>query len=326
MVAPNGGEKQPKEWAWLALGVEAARRNDHVRAINVLQQRLSEVGSEHFPEIAVKALLVSYIAVEDFRRAYVLLEAIGYDPLETDLWPKVALLYAVTGRVQEADALIKSHPVTEDSVSVFEAMAVVAEAKGLFKESLEIRKRSYNTTIEEGHAAPDLYLANGYDRLLRFSDARRYYLKALEANPDDAHVMARVGSFLLRRGDLGQAIQLIRKANEVAPEYPSVRLAMAQMLFKNGEFEQCVEKCDHIAYDMKSPAILALRSHALLKIKRYDDAVASAVEALNLNNRSVPANLAYIKYLMTCRKLSVPRAILSYLLTGSVLWGKPPIG
>lgn len=75
------------------------------------------------------------------------------------------------------------------------------------------------------------------DRNIRLSEAYKLIVEALDLRPKDPYIMDSLGWVHYRRGDLGKAIKLLRKALEIRPD-PEIAAHLGEVLWKTNKTEE----------------------------------------------------------------------------------------
>jgi tetratricopeptide (TPR) repeat protein len=82
----------------------------------------------------------------------------------------------------------------------------------------------------------------------KYRSARERFEKALEAEPDNLEVLARIGECLVLEGDVDSAAERLRLARRLNPYEPEIGLWLGRALHQRGELSQALEQL-RFAYD-----------------------------------------------------------------------------
>lgn len=139
-----------------------------------------------------------------------------------------AELYNQLGKYQEAfDELTVALKDVPDNRDVLYARALVADRLG----KLDVLEADLRKILDKNPDDVGALNALGYslvDRTQRYDEAEKYLEKALRLQPDEAVIIDSYGWLLYKRGQLGQALEYLRKAygkqaeNEIAAHISEV--------------------------------------------------------------------------------------------------------
>ncbi len=106
------------------------------------------------------------------------------------------------------------------------------------------RRSGGGTAIEVVVNEPDLWRAMGYCclKLARPAEARRLFLKAVDADPRRAPTLAALARCHIAEGLLDEALRSAEEAHELAPEDDSLLDLISFILLKQGEFEAATRR------------------------------------------------------------------------------------
>ena len=77
--------------------------------------------------------------------------------------------------------------------------------------------------------------------------ALEYAEKANRLAPNQAPVMDTLGVLLVEKGDANRGVELLRKAAELSPQAPGIRLNLAKGLIKVGQKDAARKELDELA-------------------------------------------------------------------------------
>lgn len=131
-----------------------------------------------------------------------------------------------------------------DHVEALNNLGILLTRRGEMPEAIAHLERT--CSLRSGQ--PDILnsLGNAYERARRTDEARRAYLRALEANLDFAMTLYNLGVLEETRGDAEKAVGYLRRAVEIAPEHV---LSRASLLY------QYAQHCDWDAMAEHRPLI-----------------------------------------------------------------------
>jgi protein O-mannosyl-transferase len=156
----------------------------------------------------------------------------------------------------------------------------------------------WQTTIERN---PKAWMAhNNLGTVLlqkgQLDEAIVHFRKALEIAPDHADARANLGSGLLQKGDVDEAIAQYNKALEIKPDYAEVHYDLGNALLLKGQLDEAVA---HYKKTLESePANSDVYNNlglVLLQQGQVEEAIADYQKALEINPQFVQAraNLAW---------------------------------
>jgi tetratricopeptide (TPR) repeat protein len=128
-----------------------------------------------------------------------------------------------------------------------------------------------------------LELAVRHQQAGRLREATAIYQELLQASPDDADVMQRLGVALAQSGLHAQGAQLLARSLQLSPKRPTVLLNLARAWLALGRAEDALRCCDEaIALDGAVPHGHRLRGSTLAALGRAQEALAHFGQAVRL--------------------------------------------
>ncbi|MCA8960831.1 MAG: tetratricopeptide repeat protein [Planctomycetes bacterium] len=120
--------------------------------------------------------------------------------------------------------------------------------------------------------------------------ASRIYRDHIARDVDVAEASQYLGVVEFQRGEIDEAITLLRRSIELAPEDPSPRVNLGHVLSAGGELLAALEQFDRaVALAPHRPEAHRGRAAALRRLGRSEDAVSAARRAVDLEPRSADA-------------------------------------
>ncbi|MDR0539413.1 MAG: tetratricopeptide repeat protein [Spirochaetaceae bacterium] len=260
-----------------------------------------------------------FMADEDwYQAAAALLEALKQNPAHSEAALSLAECYYELNEYEQALSWVRKARTlarTQTAAANLEAFVLIAlgrldEAAPIIAEVL--KREPYNR--EALFAAGELDIARGRagDAARRYRDATRLYprdrrllislamvLSALgdskssrefieraqQAYPDDYRVYYYAAYLKAKNGELAGAISDAEQALYLRPDFPAARSLLAQIRYRNGNFNETLKFCDiAIAENRAQPAVWYLRGMALNRLGRGAEARRSFETAIGLDN------------------------------------------
>ncbi|HUB52643.1 MAG TPA: tetratricopeptide repeat protein [Terracidiphilus sp.] len=151
-------------------------------------------------------------------------------------------------------------------------------------ERLAFQSLAHFQQLDPDSARSHVLLADIYQQLERYDDARIECEKALAISPGDTAAMLGLATAYLYNGDAIDAKTTITKALEKSPDDPELNLIMAQALFKQRDYEASEP---YLFKSLKGKPQMIPRIHALIG-KAYAETgrTKEAIEQLKLGESS----------------------------------------
>ncbi len=122
-----------------------------------------------------------------------------------------------------------------------------------------------------------------YDR--DFAATEREFRRAIELNPNNALAHHWFGEvYLSAMGRLDESLRELEIARELSPLSSNILTGLAWTLIGKREYERAIELCDEaIVLDSEDSGIYSYKSLALMKLERYDEALATIRQGYELD-------------------------------------------
>src|SRR5246127_984006 len=130
----------------------------------------------------------------------------------------------------------------------------------------------------------------------QIDDAIDHFTKAIEIKPDEASALVNLGSALLQKGNLDEAIVKYQKALELKPAQASIHYNLANALLARGELDQAIAEYEAtLAINPNHTDAQNNLGAVLFQQGKLDQAIAHYQKALEVNPQDVraEANLAW---------------------------------
>ncbi|OUX43545.1 hypothetical protein CBE37_02020 [bacterium TMED277] len=165
----------------------------------------------------------------------------------------------------------------------------VQRKKFLYSESIITYSKALEAAEKEGNLQgtwPILFLRGiAYERQKNWSSAEKDFISALEINPEQPQILNYMGySLLERREKLDQAMRMIIKANEKAPDSYHIIDSLGWAFYKTGNFEEALFHLER-AMELESldPIVNDHLGDTFWKLDRKREARFQWKKALNLD-------------------------------------------
>lgn len=231
-------ERSPgDETAAMALVRDAMQRNDPERAIDVLQR--ARVSNPQALEVRIVLARLLLLNDQTGEAADVLDEASALSPDVIDVRLLSAQLDAAQGRNAQALRKIRALQADRDTLPR-EAVLLLARLEadgGNYDRSIEIL--SAWVTQEDDDLSARLLMGNQQMLAGRLDDARTTF-EALQGElPENVMLLNNLATIYGRQQD-DRAVEVARRAHELAPESPEVSDTLGWILFQDGQHEEAV--------------------------------------------------------------------------------------
>ena len=132
-------------------------------------------------------------------------------------------------------------------------------------------------------------LGSVFDKQKRFPDAEAAFHRVLAREPDNAAALNYLGYMLAERGErLNESIGYVKRALEIDPENGSFLDSLGWAYYKSNKFDLAVGNLQRAAEQLKTNSVI--QDHygdVLVKLKRYDEAIAAWTRALAGDSDSI---------------------------------------
>lgn len=113
--------------------------------------------------------------------------------------------------------------------------------------------------------------------------AERTYKDIVGSFPDHFESVHMLGVIAYQRGNIKEALKLVKQANELNPDDTECLNNLAIMQSENGDKELAIKTWSRVlAQDDKKPQVHSNLSHTYWQLQKYDDAMKSAQKAVEL--------------------------------------------
>jgi tetratricopeptide (TPR) repeat protein len=273
--------------ALLEIGTNLARQGDLAAAVEELAAAVAgfeppSADAHMNLGAALRRLNRPQEAMQHLRRALEL------DPDFAEAHASVGLLLASTGEYKKAaesfGRATRLNP-TDSENRINLAVALMQMDK--LNDALGQLRRAVR--IQPDSAVAHTYLSEVLGRLGRFDEARLELKSALALEPNATKLWFRLGELSEQQGDIATALDSFQRILELAPNQPTIATRVAWILatvpddsLRNGaEAVRLAEKAAK-ATQRKTPPVLDVLAAAYAEGNRFDEAIATAEEALNL--------------------------------------------
>ncbi len=107
----------------------------------------------------------------------------------------------------------------------------------------------------------------------RFEEAKEALRESLKAEPRSVAAHVNLGILELRTGNPAHAVRLFEQALEIEPHHPNARLHLGIALLDADRDAEALAAFDELAKAPGGdPAVMVYRTHALLRLKRWEEA------------------------------------------------------
>ena len=164
----------------------------------------------------------------------------------------------------------------------------VQRKKFLYSESIITYSKALEAAEKEGNLQgtwPILFLRGiAYERQKNWSSAEKDFISALEINPEQPQILNYMGySLLERREKLDQAMRMIIKANEKAPDSYHIIDSLGWAFYKSGNFEEALFHLERaMALESLDPIVNDHLGDTFWQLDRKREARFQWKKALNL--------------------------------------------
>lgn len=179
------------------------------------------------------------------------------------------------------DAFKRALLIDEDSVTALYSLAYAYFLDGDYEQAA----RLFNRIEEIGQASVDLYSVMA----AMFLDAEDYGMavrslnRAIKLDPLNAQLRLQKAQAYLQMGKVREAVSSLRDLQEILPDEAAGYIMEAQVLIDVEEFDGALEALGRAIARFPGDAILSsLRAQALNSMGRYEEALAEAIRAADL--------------------------------------------
>ncbi len=196
---------------------------------------------------------------EDAARQYQ--SAVKLSPDNSPAWNNLGIAYRRQGMFAEAKTAYKKAIELEPADNYFANLGLVLEEEGSYREAVDLYLKA--STLNPSNYLTWGNLASVYDRIPgNHEKALTSYLKAIglaegerKKRPDDATLLAHLGSYYATIGVAEKSLPLLRQAAALEPENPQVLYRVAEgyeLLHHRDEALQWIEKALDKKYSLEA--------------------------------------------------------------------------
>lgn len=261
-------------------GRDAQGREDWYAAIESYQEALRENPSYN---AAYQGLAECFYALGEYEEALVQIDkAESYRKNDPALLDLRAFILIGLGRLDEASAVFaKVLSAWPNDISARFGVAEIDIAAGKIGSASSQYLDALKRNPENRKALLSLALVTR--EMGNAAAARDYINKALQFHGDNPQVFYYAAYLSSIDGLSGEAENRVRAALNLKPDYDDARELLATILYKAGRYAEVLEICDvRIASDRNRSSAWYLRTLALEKLQRYEEALKSARTGLQV--------------------------------------------
>lgn len=186
---------------------------------------------------------------------------------------RVAYLLIEAGKADEALDFVRKSNVKapDEKVQLVHMEADLLRKLGRYQETFDVLNKMLKANPEHPGLLYDVALAA--EKIGRVQDMEAHLKKLIRLQPDHAHAYNALGYSLADRGvRLKEALELITKATQLAPEDPFIMDSMGWVLYKQDKLPEALEVLKK-AYGIKPDAEIAAHlGEVLWKLGRHGEA------------------------------------------------------
>jgi len=240
---------------------------------------LKKRGYTAFQEGRIQDALTQYIA------------ATRKSPKDDEAWNMLAVLHGMTGNLDDAEICCqRALQLRPHAAPTYNNLGLILKQKGRIPESIDCFRRSLEASPTH---APTL---NNLASVLREAGAKNealsLYQKAITFNPDYAEAHSNLGALLQEIGRIQEALQSYQRAVRLEPSDIRWLMNFGCGLREAGRMEESARVFQRVLQLAPQNALAwDGLSHAQLELRRYAEAGASGLHAIELDPGLSPAYL-----------------------------------
>ncbi len=168
--------------------------------------------------------------------------------------------------------------------AIHERMNEDQEARGYFERAADEIKKSMDDN--EDDVSLVVQYADLMQKLERYDEAEKYYLVAIDKDPEQATALNNLGYMWIERGEkLSKAIKLIERALEIEPDNSAFIDSLGWGLFKKGKYKDALAKLkEAVEAGANDPVVFDHLGDAYMKNKMYEEAIANWEKAIEMEH------------------------------------------
>jgi tetratricopeptide (TPR) repeat protein len=217
-----------------------------------------------------------YSAAADAAKA-----ALGQHPDDLRLLRLQAQALRHTGKADQGIALledaVKKH--ADDPIAYISLAQIYAEAD---RHAQAVKLLQDAQAKFPGDDSIAFELGTVFDKLKKFADAESAFRSVIARDPQNANALNYLGYMLAERGErLDESVTLVKKALEIEPDNGSFLDSLGWAYFKSDKLDLAEQNLKRAADQLRTNSVI--QDHygdVLLKLGRYDDAIAAFTRAL----------------------------------------------
>jgi protein O-GlcNAc transferase len=209
--------------------------------------------------------------------------------------PQFSIAYSLLGQIYQqiqdypksAQAYEKATAINKWSYRDYLNLGKVYQAMKKFTAAVKAYVRA--TQIKPDAAPAHLGAAESYYELKDYKNALKYGRRAQQLSPNETQVLQVLGDIYGAQKDYDQAIAAYKRALELNSNQPKVMASLAQAYLRSGQFEAASELLNSVVAAEPTSSSYQSLGYAALKLKKFDDAIASYRRAAELEPNDAAA-------------------------------------
>jgi tetratricopeptide (TPR) repeat protein len=199
------------------------------------------------------------------------------------IWEKLAQAYHTMGNTEEELQAYKNY--VEHKPQDKDANKRIGQ--------ILVEKRDYNDALIYLETAstvapkdPEILRAkaSAYRNTGNTGEAIKALQKAKEVRPEDAELRQKLVDMYLAEGKMREAVDEVEEMTEKFPQNNDIRLTYARLLYKQDKLKKAYEETENLMATAPSADVLMLQGHILAAQKKYEEAVQSYDEVIQMED------------------------------------------
>jgi len=215
---------------------------DYEQTVSYWQQYLAKNGRDYHMMVRCADALKKLERLDEAEACY--LRALEFDP--KDKYGNLGLgsLYYKTGNEAGALKCLEYFVEHDDTnVAVLTMIGNIRQRHKEFDQAIAIFSRVIDLEMDNGYA---LYgLGNCYRGLCQYEDAVIWWLKVLEAEPDNQGLHSRLGDALVHINDLDRAQKHYLRSLDLAFD-PFALIGLSKIYSQRGDYDEALACCERV--------------------------------------------------------------------------------